>query len=82
MEIVIVYNDQIKNYTDKISDYLSSHGYSVLNQNINEYKGTIAVTTVPTFLIKKSGKEAYLLKGKQPLDVILNWAKNSGVGTN
>lgn len=81
MEIIIVYNDQIKNYVDKVSAYLESMGYAVGTKNINEYEGT-TISTVPTFLIKKSGKEGYLLKGKQPLDVILNWAKNSGIGTN
>jgi len=33
-------------------------------------------------MIRKSDKEGYVIKGKQPLDIILNWARNSGAGNN
>jgi hypothetical protein len=82
MEIVIVYDEQLRSYVAKTSDYLTDRGYSVTMQDIGTYSGSVPVTTVPTFLIKKSGKEGYLLRGKQPLDVILNWARNSGIGNN
>jgi len=82
MEIVIIYNEQLKNYAYKTYDYLVTSGHIVTMQDVTEYTGTMPITTVPTFLIKKAGKEGYLLRGKQPLDVILNWARNSGVGNN
>jgi predicted DsbA family dithiol-disulfide isomerase len=82
MEIVILYSEQLKDYTSRTSDYLTDRGYRVTTQNVAEYEGAMPITTVPTFLIRKAGKEGYLLKGKQPLDVILNWAKNSGIGND
>ncbi len=82
MEIIIIYNEQLQKYTAKTSDYLIDKGYQVVMQDIAEYTGSMPITTVPTFLIRKAGKEGYLLKGKQPLDIILNWARNSGIGND
>lgn len=80
MEILIVQNEQLNSYVSKTKEYLVSQGYTVAVVDITEYNGSMPITTVPTFLIKKSGKEGYVMKGKQPLDIILNWAKNSGAG--
>lgn len=80
MEILIVHDEQLKNYVSKVSDYLVTYGFTTTIVDIAEYTGSIPVTSVPTFLIKKSDKEGYAMRGKQPLDVILNWAKNSGAG--
>jgi hypothetical protein len=82
MEIVIIYNEQLQSYTTKTSDYLTDRGYKVTMQSVTEYTGAMPITAVPTFLIKKAGKEGYLLRGKQPLDIILNWARNSGIGND
>lgn len=80
MEILILYNEQLKNYANKAGDYLTSAGYPVLLTDISEYTGTMKISTLPVFLIRKAGKDGYAIKGKQPLDVILDWAKNSGIG--
>ena len=82
MEILIVHNEQLKNYVSKVSDYLSTYGFTVSMVSIEDYRGSIAVDSVPTFMIRKSDKEGYVTKGKQPLDIILNWARNSGAGNN
>lgn len=80
MEILIVHDEQLKNYAIKAYEYLTSAGYTVVLTDVSEYTGTLPITTVPVFLIRKSGKDGYAIRGKQPLDVILNWAKNSGTG--
>lgn len=80
MEILIVHDEQLKNYATKAYEYLTSAGYSVVLTDVANYDGSLQITTVPTFLIRKSGKDGYAVKGKQPLDVILNWARNSGAG--
>lgn len=80
MEILIIQNSQLENYVSKIRDYLNAQGFVVNVLNVDDYSGNVPITTVPTFLIKKSGKEGYAMRGKQPLDIILNWAKNSGAG--
>lgn len=82
MEIVIVQNEQLKNYVSRVNDYLLSNGYAVTVVDVLDYTGNVPVTTVPTFLIRKQNKEGYAMRGKQPLDIILNWAKNSGAGNN
>lgn len=80
MEILIIQNSQLENYVSKIKDYLNAQGFVVNVLNVEDYSGNVPITTVPTFLIKKAGKEGYAMRGKQPLDIILNWAKNSGAG--
>jgi hypothetical protein len=80
MEILIVQNEQLSGYVTKTREYLESQGYSVTVVDIADYNGNVPVNTVPSFLITKAGKEGYTMRGKQPLDIILNWARNSGAG--
>ncbi len=80
MEILIVQNEQLSGYVNKTKDYLISKGYAVKIVDIADYNGNVPINTVPTFLITKAGKEGYTMRGKQPLDIILNWARNSGAG--
>jgi hypothetical protein len=82
MEILIIYNSQISDYAAKVAEFLKENGFSVNLEDISIYSGNTNITTVPTFLIRKAEKEGYMLNGKQPLDVILNWAKNSGARNN
>ncbi len=78
MEILALYDDITKTYIETVITYLQSAGYVVLSQHISNYSGTYPYKSSPVFLIRKSGKDGYALQGKQPLDVIVNWAKNSG----
>jgi hypothetical protein len=78
MEILAVYDNTTKKYVETVYDYLKSKDYTVTLQHINDYKGNYICVATPIFLLKKSEKYAYPLQGKQPLDIILNWAINSG----
>jgi hypothetical protein len=78
MEILAIYDDITKQYVERVYDYLVSKGYSISMQHIQDYEGNYICISTPTLLIKKFEKYGYPIQGKQPLDVILNWAKNSG----
>lgn len=78
MEILALYDDITKTYVETVIAYLQSSNYITISQHINNYSGTYQCKSTPTFLIRKAGKDGYALQGKQPLDVIVNWAKNSG----
>jgi hypothetical protein len=82
MDILIIYNEQLKAYAYKIADSLKSSGYAVYTLDVKDYTGNQSITAVPTFLIRKGTKEGYMIKGKQPLNFILEWAKNSGARDN
>jgi hypothetical protein len=82
MEVIIIHNEQLKPYANKIANTLQSMGYLVKSIDISDYTGNQPITTVPTFFMRKAEKEGYMLKGKQPLNVLLDWAKNSGAKSN
>lgn len=78
MEILALYDDITKIYVENVVLHLESLGYTTKLQHINNYSGAYLYKSTPTLLISKSGKDAYALQGKQPLDIIVNWARNSG----
>jgi hypothetical protein len=78
MEILAIYDNITKLYVESVCVYLESKNYIVTLQHIKDYTGNYTCVSTPTFLIKKSEKYGYPMQGKQPLDVILNWAINSG----
>lgn len=78
MKILALYDNITKKYVENVAITLESLGYSVIVMNINDYVGTFLGSATPTFLIRKEEKDAYAIQGKQPIDVIIDWAKNSG----
>jgi predicted DsbA family dithiol-disulfide isomerase len=82
MKIIAIYNDQLFNYVEKISQMLEQDGYSVDLIKLEEYSSNQNITSIPTFLIQKEGKDGYALKGKNTIGAVLEWAKNSGAKDN
>jgi hypothetical protein len=82
MKIIAVYNEQLREYVQRVVSSLQLEGYAVEMTSIDDYTGNQAIASIPTFFIRKDDKDSYAYRGKAPVSVILEWAKNSGAKDN
>lgn len=80
MKIIILTNELSDLYTSNIKNKLNYEGYEserVTEETLNlEYNRT---GKPPSFYILKNGKAAYELTGKQNVNDIIKWIKESGI---